>query len=51
MVMGVCLCRFFFKYECSMGHLFVLSWGRVRRVALGRNLQFIYIYPNIIKPD
>ena len=24
-----------FKYECSMGHLFVLSWTRVRRVALG----------------
>ena len=19
-----------FKYECSMGHLFVLSWARVR---------------------
>ena len=24
-----------FKYECSMGHLFVLSWARVRRVAMG----------------
>ena len=24
-----------FKYERSMGHLFVLSWARVRRVALG----------------
>ena len=24
-----------FKYECGMGHLFVLSWARVRRVALG----------------
>ena len=24
-----------FKYECSMGHLFVLSWARVRRVARG----------------
>ena len=24
-----------FKYECSMGHLFVLGWARVRRVALG----------------
>ena len=23
-----------FKYERSMGHLFVLSWARVRRVAL-----------------
>ena len=22
-----------FKYECSMGHLFVLSWARVRRIA------------------
>ena len=22
-----------FKYECSMEHLFVLSWARVRRVA------------------
>ena len=24
-----------FKYECSMVHLFVLSWARVRRVARG----------------
>ena len=24
-----------FKYECSMGHLFVLSWARVRQVFLG----------------
>ena len=24
-----------FKYECRMGHLFVLSWTRVRRVAMG----------------
>ena len=24
-----------FKYEGSVGHLFVLSWDRVRRVALG----------------
>ena len=24
-----------FKYECSRGHLFVLSWARVRRVVLG----------------
>ena len=24
-----------FKYECSMGHLFVLGWARVRRVARG----------------
>ena len=24
-----------FKYECSMGHLFVLSCARVRRVARG----------------
>ena len=24
-----------FKYACSMGHLFVLSWVRVRRVARG----------------
>ena len=24
-----------FKHECSMGHLFVLSWAKVRRVALG----------------
>ena len=23
-----------FKYECGMGHLFVLSWARVRRVSL-----------------
>ena len=24
-----------FKYECSIGRLFVLSWVRVRRVAMG----------------
>ena len=24
-----------FKDECSMGHLFVLSWARVRRVGRG----------------
>ena len=24
-----------FKYECSRGHFFVLSWARVRRIALG----------------
>ena len=24
-----------FEYQCSMGHLFVLSWAWVRRVALG----------------
>ena len=24
-----------FKYERSMGHLFVLSWARVRRLARG----------------
>ena len=24
-----------FKYECSMGHSFVLSWAMVRRVAMG----------------
>ena len=24
-----------FKYECSRGHLFVLSWARVQRVARG----------------
>ena len=24
-----------FKYKCSMGYLFVLSWARVRRVARG----------------
>ena len=33
MVMGVCLLRF--CYERSRGHLFVLSWTRVRRVSLG----------------
>ena len=31
-VMGVFLSQFCFKYECCMGHLFVLSWARVRRV-------------------
>ena len=35
MVMGVCLRRFYFRYECRLGHLFVLSWARVRRVAMG----------------
>ena len=24
-----------FKYECSRGHLFVLSWARVRWLARG----------------
>ena len=24
-----------FKYECSIGHLFVLSWDSLRRDALG----------------
>ena len=24
-----------FKYDCRVGHLFVLSWTKVRRVALG----------------
>ena len=32
---GCCLRRFCFKYERSRGYLFVLSWARVRRVALG----------------
>ena len=26
---------FLFKYECSLGHVFVLSWARVRRAARG----------------
>ena len=29
-----------FKYECSRGHLFVLSWARVRRVARGGGVLF-----------
>ena len=24
------------KYECRVGNLFVLSWAKVRRIALGR---------------
>ena len=28
-----------FKYECSMGYLFVLSWAIVRRVARGSVVQ------------
>ena len=28
-----------FKYESSRGHLFVLSWSRVRRVALGNDVR------------
>ena len=27
-----------YEYECSMGHLFVLSWARVRRVARGSDV-------------
>ena len=34
--MGVCLTlSILFKYERRRGHLFVLSWVRVRRVARG----------------
>ena len=33
-MMGVRLRRFISKCERSRGHLFVLSWARVRRVAL-----------------
>ena len=33
-VMGVCLRRFCFSMSV-VGHLFVLRWARVRRVALG----------------
>ena len=35
MVIGVLSSSILFRYECSMGHLFVLSWARVRRVARG----------------
>ena len=35
MVISVCLRRLCFKYECSMGQLFVLSLARVRWVARG----------------
>ena len=34
-VMGVCLRRFCIKNECSMGHLFVQSCTRVRRMIWG----------------
>ena len=34
MVMGVLTSSILFKYERSRGHLFVLSWAMVRRVAL-----------------
>ena len=30
-----CIVVMVFKYERSRGHLFVLSWARVRRVARG----------------
>ena len=33
-VMGVFSPSILFKYECRVGKLFVLSWDRVRRVAL-----------------
>ena len=33
-----------FKYECSVGHLFVLGWGNVRRVVLvERCLGMMYV--------
>ena len=35
MVMGVLTSLNLFKYERSSGHLFVLSWARVRRVTRG----------------
>ena len=35
-VMCVCVSSsILFKYESSRGHLFVLSWARVQRVAMG----------------
>ena len=34
-MMGVLSSSILFKYECSMGHLIVLRWARVRRVARG----------------
>ena len=37
-VCGFVLCHsssILFRYECRVGHLFVLSWARVRRLALG----------------
>ena len=33
-MIGVLSSHSLFKYECRVGHLFVLSWDRVRRVAL-----------------
>ena len=30
-----------FKYECSRGHLFVLSWARVRRVVIYMCLLYV----------
>ena len=35
MVIGVLSSSILFKYECSMGHLFVLSWARVGWVSRG----------------
>ena len=32
---GCCSSSVLFKYESCMGHLFVLSWARLRLVALG----------------
>ena len=32
--MGALSSSSLFKYECKVGHLFVLSWARVRGVAL-----------------
>ena len=34
-VMGVLTSSTLFQYERSRGHLFVLGWARVRRVARG----------------
>ena len=35
MVIGCLSSLILFKYESSRGYLFVLSWARVRQVALG----------------
>ena len=34
-VMGILSSYILFKYEYTVGHLFDLSWDRVRRVSLG----------------
>ena len=41
MVMCILFPSILCKYECRMGHLFVLNWARERQVALGSIVGYI----------